>query len=738
VLEEAAKVFMELCIRTLWEAKGNIAEELEKHKNLIMGASRHYVRSYYERHGALKVLGMREPVSLEDVYTSTLVRDDRAIYRFESITKLEENYRERGDRRFDPDIPGQSGIEVARRTSYLMVLGGPGAGKSTFLSKVGLEALKGRRGQYGSRWIPVFIELKNFIDTSVEIKSLIVDEFQNCKFPGTKEFVELALERGRLLILLDGMDEIPPNVLDNAIDKIQNFVDRFDKNRFIVSCRMAAYKRGFRRFTDVAMADFNDSQIEKFINNWFRSENDKRTATAQKCWEILQKPKNAAAKELAHTPLLLTFLCLVYDKSQTFPDNRGVLYRKALRILLEEWAAEKRIMRDQIYEGLSIEQEEILLSEIACRGFQENTFFFSQKEIVEQIKNFLEGNLNAPEHLDGEGILDAIAIQQGILVKRAEDVFSFSHLTLQEYLTAQYIDDYRRIEPLVDEYLTDERWREVFLLVAGLIREGADELLRLMAEQAQALVKTPKLQALLEWADTSIFPSGDNSISAARRAAAVFLSRILIRDHRFNLLLASTFNRTLYEARVHDVSRALEVARANDIVLSRELILINLLSSTSDDSLIDALETYRINDLAPASLRIISGSFNLQEFFYNRATALVSKLEKAKIFVQDIDFIEFQSQLSEILGKNKGGRFSHTSIASRVRYRELADNIIQSWIETLRLNLDWMNLTEKEVSDLEKYCYITELIVRCRQVAMRVTPQTWQKIESQMFKPSKN
>ena len=134
----------------------------------------------------------------------------------------------------------------------------------------------------------------------------------------------------------------------DLIRQIQNFVDRHDKNRFIVSCRTAAYRNNFQRFADVKLADFDDTQIEQFIGNWFQSNVDKQAGTAQKCWELLQKPEYAAAKELAHTPLLLTFLCLNYDRSQNFPNNRSVLYKKALRILLEEWAAEKRILREEI------------------------------------------------------------------------------------------------------------------------------------------------------------------------------------------------------------------------------------------------------------------------------------------------------------------------------------------------------------------------------------------------------
>ncbi len=118
-----------------------------------------------------------------------------------------------------------------------------------------------------------------------------------------------------------------------------------------------------------------------------------------------------------------------------FRTIAAVCIKRHLRILLEEWAAEKRILRDDIYEGLSIEQEEILLSEIAYDGMVKDQLFFAKRELSKQIKDiFSRANLNAPKQLDSEAVLNAVEVQQGILVERAEDTYSFSHLTLQEYL----------------------------------------------------------------------------------------------------------------------------------------------------------------------------------------------------------------------------------------------------------------------------------------------------------------
>ena len=54
----------------------------------------------------------------------------------------------------------QDGMTVANSHALLMVLGGPGAGKSTYLRRVGLEALRVKESQFQHDCIPVMLELK--------------------------------------------------------------------------------------------------------------------------------------------------------------------------------------------------------------------------------------------------------------------------------------------------------------------------------------------------------------------------------------------------------------------------------------------------------------------------------------------------------------------------------------------------------------------------------------------------
>ncbi|BAY19381.1 signal transduction protein [Anabaenopsis circularis NIES-21] len=431
VLGKVAEALAKVVIQSAWNQSGKLFGWMggrlnEGTRKLIYSASQQYAQNYQERHGTLKVLGMQEPVQIESIYTEVQFLGKEAIRQYASLEEIEKAYAKRSsERRFQAeDRKKQSGIKVANQKQFLMVLGQPGSGKTTFLRRMGWEALKGRAGRYQYACMPIFIELKEFNTSDIDLKKTIIDELATCKYPEPQRSAEQLLDQGKLLLLLDGLDEVNTNSEALAIQRIQKFVDRYNQNRFICSCRTAAYQSRFRRFSDVVMADFDDNQIRQYITNWFSSKTDKVAKMAYKCWKLLNQADYKAAKELAQTPLLLTFLCLVYDDSQSFPKNRAVLYGDALDILLKRWAAEKRVAHDSIYKDLTVALEEMMLAEIAYKGFHAKQLFFSRSEIMAQIREFLANNLNAPKHLDGDKVIDAIRIQQGILVERARSVLS--------------------------------------------------------------------------------------------------------------------------------------------------------------------------------------------------------------------------------------------------------------------------------------------------------------------------
>jgi NACHT domain len=704
-LTAAAKGLTDLVVKPISEVLNKRLDE--PFKQVIFNAFGKYIENYNARHGLLKVLGMPEPLKLEDIYTSVQFLGQRRLWQFDP-SRLEEAYRQTEKRRFQSEqCEKKDGFKVANEKPYLMVLGQPGAGKSTFLRRVALEALKSKHENYHHKCVPVFLELKHFTTGELDLLKAITHEFAVCGFPNPLPTTQKLLDQGKLLILLDGLDEVPTQQLDHAITQIQDFADKYKQNRFIASCRTAAYQSRFRKFVDVVIADFDDVQIRRFINNWFQSEKDIQVGTAQTCWELLQQPVHAAIKELAQTPLLLTFLCLVFDESQTFPEKRADLYKQALDILLTKWAAEKRIQRDPIYKDLSLNVETMMLAQIAYCGFRADRLFYSRREVVEQIHISLDSNSNAPHNLDGDVILNAIQIQQGVLVERVNDIFSFSHLTLQEYLSAQYIADNNLIEELVSNHLTDIRWREIFQLIAGLMRGGSEPLLLQIDRQAQKFIDSTKLQGLINSSNQESKNSGSNFNSAAKRAFLIFfalvLTRASARDISFDYATVVALNYTA------QLSQNLFLELTSDHkpnayrTLKDEVTLGIALGLPLDRALSIVIDHAReLNCALAYEIKNIN-------FFTNvNFSTLISSLES------------FSTHLPE----------DNSSYEIR---SDVAKEILQIWYDSIFLKSSWIDLSEAEIKNLTNYLYVNELMIRCKKSAMRVSPQVWAEIESRML-----
>lgn len=686
-----------------------------------LAAAQNYIRRYDQRHCQVKVMPglMKEPLPLEEIYTAVKLLDDQSIRYFIGLNDLEETYRKKGRRSFSRgEGERQDGMAVANAEQYLMVLGGPGIGKSTFLRKIGLEALKSKSDatkQIHRDCIPVLIELKEFRGETVDLKQKIADEFATCGFPEAAAFTEASLEQGKLLVLLDGLDEVPTRNLNTVIKHIEDFVDAHDQNTFVASCRIAAYRSSqgafFHRFTDVTLAEFDDEQIEQFIHRWFRSQLDMEAGTADRYWDLLQKDEHKATKELAQTPLLLTFLCLVYDREQTLPAQRSTLYGKALNILLSEWAAQKRLEQDPIYEGFHPDLEKVLLAEIAYDSFKQDQLFFHKDDLTRRISAFLADTLDAPKHLDGAAVLQAIEKQQSILVERATDIYSFSHLTLQEYLTAFHIVEARLEHELVEQHLTDKRWREVFLLVSGLSGNRAIEFLNSLYQKSKFHLEAfPRLINLIRWAMNRIKSSESNQKSLWKRASAL------------KIATSSIMSKAIFIG--------IEDENSSDLTSDFSAIFHEFVT-TKD--YFDKLE--------------ISGSvtFNLpngESIFFSGDGYFLKNIDETDVFWRRLHsknkistFNVFESKIFWTLLEKLD------KITKKIMKNENSFEVLQSgtnelerlWFDFLGLEKRSLDLLPEEVAAWKKYFYAMELLICCKDAAVRVPKQAWAGLEARLL-----
>ena len=564
-------------------------------KQTIYTASGEYANRYTQRHGQIKLLGMRQPLDLGAVSVPLLVSIENEARRFASVEESEQGFAQTG-RFAQPSGVVLPALELARQRPYVMVLGTPGTGKTTVLRQVGLEALRGKAtassggkgaetgGENPNGAIPVFIELKRFTDREFNLHDALVNEFEVCGFPEADGFVEIALDRGKLLILLDGLDELPGEQRNGAIGKIQDFVDRHNKNRFLCSCRSSVYQYNLKQFVDAVVLNLTPPQVEQFLHQWaiarpvevsatkvetppasieaiasvapdvsHQSSNpssDPALNTTSENLEIVTHPEsepnpdpasesnpdpgsepNSALNsdsrsdprsdsrsedntttdprasltpiaeaiahdpelaELSRSPLLLTLLSLTDPASLLRVSNRPFLYQEIIELYLRTWSDLKRVSRSPIYPDFGSTLQQQLLGEIALDASRNQRVFLARRGLVDTLKRFLQTRLQAPDHLDGDAILDAIVVQQGILTERSRDVFSFDHAALQAYCAAMALGDQRlsdrEIEAIASQYLGDPLWRSIFPLWLDRLGDRGAVLVQALEKAAKKML----------------------------------------------------------------------------------------------------------------------------------------------------------------------------------------------------------------------------------------------------------
>ena len=420
-----------------------------------------------------------------------------------------------------------SALEALDREQYLVLMGGPGSGKSTFLNFVALcmagellaisapnlallrtpippepdanekENPKPQRWEHGAL-LPVRVILRDFAaslpNTSNEVDADTLWDFIVQQLPKqlrryTKDLQAELLNRGGL-ILLDGLDEVPDALSrrEQVKQAVQGFASIYTRCRFLVTSRTYAYQRQdwkLNGFAEMELLPFTRGQIERFINGWYTHmvQLFRLTQTdAEARAEVLKRAtKREELRELAERPLLLTLMARLQTKGGgSLPENREELYAQSVSMLLDEWEGLKtgrdadnrtKVNEPSLSEWLNASKDNIRreLDKLAYEAHlnQPNlvgTADIRQGELIAALTAASKDKADTKLLRLEEYLRD----RAGLLTSHGEGLYQFPHRSFQEYLAACHLARFNFPDRLSELLKTDpQRWREVTLLAAA-------------------------------------------------------------------------------------------------------------------------------------------------------------------------------------------------------------------------------------------------------------------------------
>ncbi|MBD2169537.1 NACHT domain-containing protein [Calothrix membranacea FACHB-236] len=350
--------------------------------------------------------------------------------------------------------------------SRLIVKGSPGSGKTMLLRHIALCYADGRWSSLFNKfpYIPILLELHRLSSSEKTIQEHLEDAFDRDGFPNAKHFVSESLDKGRLLLLFDGLDEVNSDSRARVVNEIKNLLDKYLKCPVIITCRTAVYRDEFHEVVErtLEVVEFNDQQIREFLISW-KPDMPTDKSVDQLIQTLHDRPRIMA---LARNPLMLTIIAYLYaDTNFVLPHSRAEFYRKATDILLEQWHQERNQFQAR--------DKKLILQHLAL-FFQDNANKQGQDRrsvdwrIVElEVKKILP-DLNLQPETDTKQILQEIVERNGLLLAiDGGERYQFAHLTLQEFFAASQL--LNNANGLISRFKADpDAWRETLKLWCGI------------------------------------------------------------------------------------------------------------------------------------------------------------------------------------------------------------------------------------------------------------------------------
>ena len=378
------------------------------------------------------------------------------------------------------------GLEEALKESRVVIVGDPGAGKTTFLRRIAYDRARARlEGSPGSTKspLPIYIRMGQLSEHRSECRKrrqgpklnespawlwhFLAARSVEAEWGLDEDFFRKAIHNGDAILLLDGLDEAPDRKERAALARMfERAVADHEKCRFVVTTRPRAYEglAVLSGFAEAQVEPFEPEAVDTFLRHWSAGLFPKNPPGADEHRNELAAALKAKPeiRRMARNPVMLTALAALYWNDKRLPDQRALLYESILSWLLRS--------RETLPGRAGEETTRERLSRLALKMQTNPKGRLTQagrRWASEAIAGEFGGNVK-----EAEAFVAQEEVDSGVITGLGNNV-RFWHLTFQEYLAARAVAGQSEREQIemfaAKERLYDPEWRETTLLFAGVL-----------------------------------------------------------------------------------------------------------------------------------------------------------------------------------------------------------------------------------------------------------------------------
>lgn len=409
----------------------------------------------------------------------------------------------------DPLPPIKQLLDEAMR---LLVLAGPGEGKTTLLRHLALQHARlildestdsslGQRALGGSvigpdKRVPIYLHVADYAEKANLSEETLLDYIlrslaeQNLYDPGIPAMLWGLLETGKCLILLDGLDAVQGSQQRRlAAARISQLAEEWcgspTANRVLVASRSTGYESAplSPDFEAYLLAPLTPDESGQALMRWaLATERARRPMLPDDALQnqgeqvaidiVREISRDETLRSMASNPLLLRIMAEQHSDGAYLPPQRVALVRAAAESMIREWRLARGPTRSAQVQEAEVTE---LLSHLAywlhsTRG----SGMAPEREVAKELcRVWLARHPEASDEDAREAIADFLAKVRhhgGLLAELRPRHYGFAHPCMQEYFAARYlVARYRIASERIRLHLHDPRWDEVVRMAIGFV-----------------------------------------------------------------------------------------------------------------------------------------------------------------------------------------------------------------------------------------------------------------------------
>ena len=307
----------------------------------------------------------------------------------------------------------------------VLIEGQPGMGKTTYCQKLAYDwSVEYISAEACFPQVKMLLLLKCRDMKTADIEEAIDDQLLPLDADKKEKenfFHFIRCNQSKILLVLDGLDELPENLLKGLFPLIQRKI--LSNTYLMLTARHEAGMR-VRRHCDTLLeiVGFTKEDADSYITKYFSNHED--PSLAAKLIEKLDREKQL--RELSSNPLNTALLCLLCEDTKgVFPSNQTKLYDQLVSCAVRRYFARKGIPMDSKDPLQTFSVNLNHLGKMAFEALKVDRMYFSKDEMDYQSVDFLP--------------LCFLSQEASVSKLRPIPCFSFTHKTFQEYFAAYHL-----------------------------------------------------------------------------------------------------------------------------------------------------------------------------------------------------------------------------------------------------------------------------------------------------------